>query len=194
MDIVGFITSLNLFDLVVILFLVGMFVLGFIQGSIRRVVGILCMTFSFFIAALLSVPVGEFLAENWTNYPTEYSVMLGFLALFVAAVIALFLLVQGTYQKTQLFASHPVIDEVLGGVLGVVQGLLLLLFLTIILDQYFKYVPTAASTAELPLLRPVWEAINLSGIGAAFHQTVIPSFLGLVGFLVPDYIEATYGL
>ncbi len=194
MDIVGFITSLNLFDLVVILFLVGMFVLGFIQGSIRRVVGILCMTFSFFIAALLSVPVGEFLAENWTNYPTEYSVMLGFLALFVAAVIALFLLVQGTYQKTQLFASHPVIDEVLGGVLGVVQGLLLLLFLTIILDQYFLYAPTAAATAELPLLRPFWEALNLSGIGAAFHQTVIPSFLGLVGFLVPDYIEATYGL
>jgi uncharacterized membrane protein required for colicin V production len=193
-DIVGFITSLNLFDLVVILFLVGMFVLGFIQGSIRRVVGILCMTFSFFIAAVLSVPVGEFLAENWTNYPTEYSVMIGFLVLFVAAVVALFLIVQGTYQKTQLFASHPVIDEVLGGVLGVVQGLLLLLFLTIILDQYFLYAPTAPETAELPILRPVWEALNESGIGMAFHQTVIPSFLGLVGFFIPDYIEATYGL
>ena len=37
-------------------------------------------------------------------------------------------------------------------------------------------------------------SLNGSGIGAAFHQTVIPSFLGLVGFLVPDYIEATYGL
>ncbi len=194
MDIVGFITSLNLFDLVVILFLVGMFVLGFIQGSIRRVVGIICMTFSFFIAAVLSVPVGEFLAEHWTNYPTEYSVMIGFLVLFVAAVVALFLVVQGTYQKTQLFASHPVIDEVLGGVLGIAQGLLLLLFLTIILDQYFLYAPTAPETAELPFLRPLWEALNESGIGAAFHQTVIPSFLGLVGFFVPDYIEATYGL
>ncbi len=194
MDIVGFITSLDLFDLVVILFLVGMFVLGFIQGSVRRVVGILCMTFSFFLAAQLSVPVGEFLSGYWTNNPTQYNVMIGFLVLFVAAVVALFLVVQGTYQKTQLFASHPVIDEVLGGVLGVVQGLLLLLFLTIILDQYFRYAPTAARTAEVPLLRPFWEALNGSGIGAALHQTVIPSFLGLVGFLVPDYIEATYGL
>jgi hypothetical protein len=120
--------------------------------------------------------------------------MIGFLVLFVAAVVALFLVVQGTYQKTQLFASHPVVDEVLGGVLGVVQGLLLLLFLTIILDQYFLYAPTAAETAEVPLLRPFWEALNGSGIGAAFHQTVIPAFLGLVGFLVPDYIEAAYGL
>ena len=165
MDIVGFITSLNLFDLVVILFLVGMFVLGFIQGSIRRVVGILCMTFSFFLAAVLSVPVGEFLAGYWTYHPTQYSVMIGFLAVFVTSVVALFLLVQGTYQKTQLFAKYPVIDEVLGGVLGVLQGLLLLLFLTIILDQYFLYAPTVAKTDELPLLRPFWEAINESGIG-----------------------------
>jgi uncharacterized membrane protein required for colicin V production len=193
-DIVGFIKSLNLFDLVVFLFLVGMFVLGFIQGSIRRVVGILCMTFSFFLAAQLSVPLGSFLAENWTYYPTEYSVMIGFLVLFVAAVVALFLIVQGTYQKTQLFARHPIVDEVLGGVLGVVQGLLLLLFLTIILDQYFLFAPTAAKTAEVPFLRPVWEALNVSGIGVAFHQTVIPNFLGLVGLLVPDYIEAAHGL
>ena len=63
--------------------------------------------------------------------------MIGFLILFVAAVVALFLVVQGTYRKTELFASYPVLDEILGGVLGVVQGLLLLLFLTIILDQYF---------------------------------------------------------
>jgi uncharacterized membrane protein required for colicin V production len=192
-DIVGFIKSLNLFDLVVILLLVGMFVLGFIQGAIRRVVGILCMTFAFFIAAQLSVPVGKFLAENWTYYPTRYSVMIGFLVLFVAAVVALFLIVQGTYQKTQLFARHPVIDEVLGGVLGVVQGLLLLMFLTIILDQYFLFAPTAAKSTELPFLRPIWEALNVSGIGAALHQTVIPNFLGLVGLLVPDYIEAPYG-
>ncbi len=74
------------------------------------------------------------------------------------------------------------------------QGLLLLLFLTIILDQYFLYAPTVAKTDELPLLRPFWEAINESGIGAAFHQTVIPSLLGLVGFFIPDYIEATYDL
>ena len=45
--------------------------------------------------------------------------------------------IQGTYTKTELFAKYPVVDEILGGILGVVQGLLFLLFLTIILDQYF---------------------------------------------------------
>jgi uncharacterized membrane protein required for colicin V production len=193
-DIVSFIQSLNVFDLLVALFLVGMFVLGFIQGAVRRVVGILCMTFSFFLAAQLSVPFGNFLAGNWTNYPHEYSVMLGFLTLFVAAVVALFLVVQGTYSKTQVFAKHPVIDEILGGLLGVVQGFLLLMFLTIILDQYFLSAPSAPKVSEVPVLRPFWEALNASAFGQLLHETVIPNFLSIVGFLVPPSVREPYGL
>lgn len=194
MDIVGFVQSLNLFDLVVVLFLFAMFVLGFIQGTIRRVVGTLSITFSFFLAALLSVPFGEFLSQNWTSFPHEYSVMLGFLTLFGAAVVALFLIVQGTYSKTEIFARHPVIDEALGGVLGVAQGALLLMFVTIILDQYFLYAPTEPKVNEVPFLRPFWEALNMSWFGGLLHTTVIPNFLNLVGFLVPQYIKTTYGL
>ncbi len=194
MDIVSTIQSLNVFDLLVGLFLVGMFVLGYIQGAVRRIVGILSMTFSFFVAAQLSVPFGNFLASNWTNFPHEYSVMLGFLTLFFAAVVALFLVVQGTYSKTQVFAKHPVIDEILGGLLGVVQGFLLLMFVTIILDQYFLYAPSAAKVSEVPFLRPFWEALNASGFGHLLHQTVIPNFLGLVGILVPQAVREPYGL
>jgi len=39
-DIVGFITSQNLFDLLFILLLFAAFVLGFVQGTIRRLLGI----------------------------------------------------------------------------------------------------------------------------------------------------------
>jgi uncharacterized membrane protein required for colicin V production len=193
-DIVGFIQSLNLFDLVVMLFLVAMFVFGFIQGTIRRVVGTLSIAFSFFLAAWLSVPFGEFLVSNWTTFPVEYSMMLGFLTLFTAAVVAFFLVVQGTYSKTQIFARHPVIDEVLGGVLGVAQGLLFLMFLTIVLDQYFLYAPNAPAVDEVPVLRPIWEALTASGTGSLLHQTVIPNFVNLFSALLPDYVKATYSV
>ena len=194
MDVVEFIKALNLFDLVVALFLFAMFILGYIQGAVRRVVGILTITFSFFLAAQLSVPLGSFLVKNWTYYPTEYSMMLGFLALFVAAVVAFFLIVQGTYSKTQILARHPIVDELLGGVLGVAQGLLVLMFLTIILDQYFLFAPSTAAVSEVPFLRPFWEAVNTSWFGALLHQTVIPNFISLVGFLLPTYVKATYGM
>ncbi len=192
MNIVETIQSINLFDLLTILFLFAMFVLGYIQGSIRRLVGTLSFIFSFFLAALLSVPFGDFLKSYWTNYPDEYSVMLGFLVLFGAAVVAFFLVIQGTYSKTQLFAKYPVVDEILGGVVGVAQGLLLLLFLTIILDQYFLFAPTIARIEEVPLLRPIWESLNASTFGSLLHQQVIPNFVSLTGFLLPDYLRAVY--
>ena len=191
MDFVEFFSSLNVFDLLVVLVLFGMFVLGYIQGTIRRLVGLLSVTFSFFLAALLSVPVGEFLAANWTQYPTEYSVMIGFGVVFVAAVVAFAIVVQGTYQRQELFAKYPVIDEVLGGILGVVEGMFVLLFITIILDQYFLNVP-AGFDNELGILRSFWEALNASGTGQLIHMNVAPQFVNLFSFLLPDYIEGTY--
>jgi uncharacterized membrane protein required for colicin V production len=192
-DFVGFFRSINLFDLLILLFLFAAFVLGYVQGTIRRAVGLLSITFSFFLAAVLSIPVGDFLAQNWTTYPEEYSRMIGFAVPFVAAVVALALVVQGTYEKQEIFAKYPVLDEVLGGVLGVCEGLLLLLFVTIILDQYFLNVPQGFDN-ELKFLRTFWEALNVSGTGVFLHTQVIPQFVNFFSFILPDYIEATYGV
>jgi uncharacterized membrane protein required for colicin V production len=193
-DIVAAIKSLNTFDLLVLLFLFAMFVLGYIQGTIRRVVGTLSITFSFFLAAQLQKPFGDFLAQNWMNYPTEYSHMIGFATIFGAAVVALFLVVQGTYSKTEIFARYPVVDEVLGGVLGVAQGLLVLVYVTIVLDQYFLYAGVDRGFGEVTVLRNFWDALNASNFGGLLHAQVIPNFVNIVGFLLPASIKATYGL
>ena len=152
MNITEFLRTISIVDVLIIIGLFGCFILGWVQGTIRRLIGIGSMTFSFFLAAVLHVPLGRFLAENWTQFPPEYSVMLGFLMLFVAAVIAFSLVIQGTYQKTEIFAKHPIVDEILGGVLGVVQGFLLLMFVTIILDQFFLYtnIPPDLERAAVP--------------------------------------------
>jgi uncharacterized membrane protein required for colicin V production len=190
----AFLESINLFDVLVILGLFAFFILGYVQGSIRRLVGIASVTFSFFVAAQLSVPFGSFLGDNWTQFPREYSNMIGFLTIFIAAVVAFTLVIQGTYRRTAIFASHPAVDEVVGGLLGLVQGALLLMFVTIILDQYFRTTGVAQDADELPILRDAWTAINGSGTGGVLHQTVIPGFLGVVAFLVPQSVLAVYGL
>jgi uncharacterized membrane protein required for colicin V production len=191
-DIASWIQALNLFDLLTVLFLFAMFVLGYIQGTIRRLMGTLSFAFSFFLAAVLSVPFGDFLKSYWTNYPDEYSMMIGFLVLFLAAIVAFFLVIQGTYSKTALFARWPVLDEILGGVVGVAQGLLLLLFLTIILDQYFLYNPERPAIEEVPFLRAFWTSLNASGFGNLLHHQVIPNFIGLFSWILPDYAQAPY--
>jgi len=87
-----------------------------------------------------------------------------------------------------------VVDEVLGGVLGVCQGLLLLLYITIILDQFYLNVPVAADNEPLGFLRTFWTYLNDSGTGSFLHTQVIPGFVSFFSFLLPEYVEATYGL
>ncbi|HEX5828347.1 MAG TPA: CvpA family protein [Candidatus Limnocylindrales bacterium] len=194
MDFIDTLRSINVVDIVVILYLFGWFVLGYIQGTVRRIVGILSIVFSFFLALQLNdFWLGEFLAQNWQQYPPEYSVMIGYLVIFVAGVVAFSLVIQGTYRKAELFAKYPVVDEVLGGFLGVIQGGLLLMFLVTILDQYFLN-GSATEGNQLPFLGGFWTAINGSETGRILHETIIPSFLSIFSFLVPSEVLATYGL
>jgi uncharacterized membrane protein required for colicin V production len=194
-DLKDWLTSINVVDILIVLFLFGMFILGWAQGSIRRLIGILSITFSFFLALQLNAFwLGGFLQEHWTQYPHEYSNMIGYLVVFLAACVAFFIVVQGTYRKAEVFAKHPILDEILGGILGVVQGVLFLLFITIILDQYYLSSGVTANTNELPFLRDIWTAINGSQTGATLHQNVIPAFLGIVSFLIPESVLKVYGL
>ena len=194
MNISEFLGTLNFVDVLIVLGLIGFGILGYAQGAIRRLVGIATMTFSFFLAAQLSVPVGSFLAQHWEQFPAQYAYMLGFLMLFIAGFVAFALVVQGTYSKVELFAKHPIVDEALGGVLGVIQGFLLLMFVTIILDQFFLRPSFAPNAEEVPLLANLWTAIDGSRIGQTLHETAIPNFLSLVQFLIPSGILAIYGI
>ena len=115
MNIGEFLSSINRFDLLVVLFAFGMFVLGFIQGTIRRVLGLASMLFSFLFAANLREPLGGYLAQNWNDFPDEYAVMLGFGIVFVAATIAFTVVIQGFYHKQALFQKATFADEVIGG-------------------------------------------------------------------------------
>ena len=192
MNITEFLNTISMVDVLILLGLFAFFILGWAQGTIRRLIGIASMAFSFFLAAVLHVPLGRFLTENWTQFPPEYSVMIGFLTLFVAGVVAFSLVIQGTYHKTEIFAEHPIVDEILGGVLGVLQGFLLLMFVTIILDQFFLYTNIPPDADELPFLRGIWTAIDTSAIGQALHESIIPVFLGIFSFIVPESVTALY--
>jgi uncharacterized membrane protein required for colicin V production len=191
-DIGRFLTSINAFDLLVFFLCFGMFVLGFIQGTIRRVLGIASMLFSFLFAANLRAPLGGYLAANWNQFPDEYAVMLGFGIVFVAATIAFTLVIQGFYHKQSLFKKATFADELIGGLLGIVQALLLILCVIVILDSAFR-IPTMPRTeGELPQLRTLYEFMNSSATVDLFRTRIIPGFIAVLGLLIPNDLKAFY--
>jgi membrane protein required for colicin V production len=185
-------SSINKFDLLVVLFLFGMFVLGFIQGTIRRVLGLASMLFSFLFAANLRGPLGGYLAQNWNDYPDEYAVMLGFAIVFVAATIAFTVVIQGFYHKQELFKRATFADEMIGGLLGIVQGLFLIGAIIIILDSFFQIPTIPISPNEFSWIRSFWETIDPSTTAQIFRSTLIPGFISVFGLLIPSDLQAFY--
>ena len=187
-----FITSINRFDLFVALFLFGMFVLGFFQGTIRRVLGILSMIFSFLVAANLRDPLGSFLASYWRQFPPEYAVMLGFGIVFVLATIGFTLVIQGFYKHQPLFAKATLADEIIGGVLGIIQGLFLIAFVMIVLDTYFEFSGNAQNASELLFLRGFHDLYDGALTAEILRSRLIPGFMNLFGILIPTDLQSFF--
>ena len=191
MNVAEFITSINQFDLLIFLVLFGLFILGFIQGTVRRLLGIAAILFSFLVAANVREPLGGYLAHNWTQFEPSYAVMIGFLTVFVAMAVFLSLAIQMFYTKAPLFEKYSVVDEVVGGTLGVVQGLLLIGIMIVILDSAFE-IPGVANRNEVAGLREVHDAYDGSTTAAMFRESLIPAPFAVLGPFIPDELRGFF--
>ena len=192
MEIGDFILGFNGIDLLLIGFFAVFFILGFAQGTIRRLIGIGSILFSFLLAANLSAWLGTFLGNNWHQFSPQYGQMIGFLAVFVMSCVVFAILAQGFYKPQPLFQKARFVDELIGGILGIVEAGLILLCFIVILDTFFRATGIPADPDELPYLREVYEALNGSQIVIAFRETVIPAFMALFGFFIPTPISDLY--
>jgi membrane protein required for colicin V production len=187
-----FLGGIGTVDLLIILYFIGFFVLGFAQGTIRRLIGLGSILFSFLFAASLADPLGSFLGDHWTQFVRPYAYMIGFGTVFSASAIALALVVQGYYKPQALFQKARFADEILGGILGIVQAALIFGAVLVILDTFFLIPGIPPDPQELPFLRDFWNGLNDTQFAILFRNTLIPGAFVLVGLFVPEGIKATY--
>ncbi len=192
MDFGEFLGGMTAVDLLLVLFFMGFFVLGFAQGAIRRMIGIAAIMFSFLLAASLYEPLGGFLGSNWGQFSRQYAYMIGFGTVFVAAVVAFALVAQGFYKPQPLFAKARWADEIIGGILGLIEAGIILGAVVIILGSFFLVPGIAEDPQELIGLRDLWTALETSRIVDFFQSTLIPGFFTVFGLFTPDSIEVYY--
>lgn len=182
------------FDLVIVLALIAMFIVGYAQGTVRRLLGIAAIVFSLILGVQLRQPLGEYLSNEWTSIATAYSFMVAFGAVFLATAVTLSIGIQITYRPAPLFKRYPVLDEIVGGLLGVVEGFLILIAILLILDPYYT-TPSVRETVgfgEFGLLRTVHEWLDDTVIVGILRDNVIPGLLALFGFLFPQDVRDTF--
>ena len=192
MDVVAFIEGLNLFDILVAFFVAAFFVVGYIQGTLRRLLGLAIALLSLLVALNLRDPLGAWLAQYWTQLPKPYVYMVALGGSFLTIYIAGSITVQTFYRKTALFAKATVIDELVGGILGALQALLLVGALILVLDSYYAVPGTPANPNELGILRDVYNFYAPSQVVDLFRASLIPLFFVLFGWIVPSDLREYY--
>ncbi|HSL97200.1 MAG TPA: CvpA family protein [Candidatus Deferrimicrobiaceae bacterium] len=187
--------QIQAFDLVIFLALLAMFIAGYAQGLVRRLLGTAAILFSIVLGALLRPALGGYLEGQWIGLLPAYSHMVAFAAVFVASAVTISLAIQLTYRPAPLLTRYPVLDEILGGIVGVVQGIFILIAVILILDPYYT-IPAVQDTigsGEFTLLRTVHDLLDDTWTAAVLRDNVIPPLLSVFGFLFPADIIETFG-
>ncbi len=191
MDIIAAIISIKGVDLLFFFVFFALFVLGFMQGTIRRLLGIGTILVSLLVAAQIRGPLGSFLAENWTQYTVAYNYMIAFGSVFLAGVIGSTIVLQLFFKPVPLFAKYAALDEVLGGLLGLVQGALILAAFYLITEPFFALGGGARSN-EFPFIRQIYETLHGSVTAGIVHDGIIPFVLGLFGAIFPTDVTSVF--
>jgi uncharacterized membrane protein required for colicin V production len=181
------------FDVAAFLFLVGWFILGYFQGLTRRAFGIVALVFALLVAVQLRQPVGTYLAGEWKNAPPEYSYMVAFGALFLALWVAVSVGIQLFYRPAPLLSRYPALDELLGGVLGVVEGGIVLVIVVMVTDPYFlSAAGKAAAPGEFSPLRSLHGLFDDSLTASFLRHQVIANVFAVLGFMFPQDVVETF--
>ncbi len=192
MDLATSIASINPFDLLAVFAVGAFFVAGFIQGTLRRLLGLAILLVSFLLATNIRDPLGAWLGRYWTQFPVEYSYMLAFGGSFLLLYLAGSIAVQTFYRRTQLIARSTLADELLGAFLGLLQAVLLIGAMITILDSFFAHAVVAESPNELGILRSIFTFYDPSLTARVYRELLIPGFLGLFAWITPASLRTLF--
>jgi len=175
---------LNVVDIVLLFVLAISFLLGFFQGAIRMVLGLLAWLISFLLAANLRDPLGDFFGRYWTVLPSGYSQMIAFGLAFIVLFVIANILIQVRYKRMVLHSRVTVLDEIVGGLFGLLLALLLIATAVIVLDSFYAR-GGAAGSNDIDWIGQTYRNLTNSAIANGLRNSLIPVIVGILGPMLP---------
>jgi uncharacterized membrane protein required for colicin V production len=185
-----FFGSATLFDIVIVLVAMAMFVVGWFQGALRQLIGIVAFLLAFLLAANLREPLGDFLARNWTFWDREFNHMLALLGLWIAFSVTLQIGIQAFYRRLVISRRLLILDELLGGLLGAFQVFLVIALLTLTFDSYYLATPPPVAGHDVAWARSIESLLKDSALVGALRGGLATWLLTLLGPLLPADLRA----
>lgn len=174
-------------DIVMLLFLAGLLRAGWSSGFIRRLLGLLFLVASFVAGAYLRGPAGALVGNFLPQIPSAYAEMVGYTVASSALLLGLNLVSSPFMSRAPKHGLSRKTDQLLGLILGGVEGVLILSAAIVILHTYAS-VQSVGGFVDTGLLHDVRDAVDGSTIGQVLEKTTVPIVLLLLGPLLPKDI------
>ncbi len=175
-------------DIVLVLIIAGAFVLGFLWGVIRSLLMLAAWFVVFVVSALLSVPVGGYLENQWSSYSADWDHMAAFAILYVGGLILSLILVWIGVKGAQGVTKYRLLDDVGSGAIMAFVGVLGIAGLMTVLATAYKG-PPGATVLGPDWTRDLYDQLLASQIGRGLQDTLIPALGSILGLLLPGYIR-----
>lgn len=190
MDLVGAIKSAPLIDLAFLFGLAIFLIVGVLQGPIRRLLDMAVLLFAFLFAASVRDDVGNFLHDNWRQFDLGYNRILAFAIIFVFFTVVGTAIVQVSYHRMDISRDHPIVDDILGGAAGVLEGLFVLLITVVILGSYML---PDARPGDLEQFRTAQDlVINQSHLAHWLRDNIAPTYVQVLSPLLPSDLTSLF--
>lgn len=170
-------------DVAIGLFLVACVLVGFFRGALRQVLALGAWLVAFVIAAQGRDFLADWLRGQEPDFSVEYAHMLGFLIGFAVILLVALAIIELT-GRTITLTNRPLVEDLLGGGLMLVFGLLALTGVLIALGTYYA-ASNPGFTAEVDLVRQLNLALFDSKIVGVLRDTLVPWIQTLLGPLLP---------
>lgn len=174
-------------DIAIILFLVGCVLLGLFRGAVRQLLALGAWLVTLIVAAQGRNFLADWLRGQEPDFSGQYAQMLGFLIGFAILFIAAVALIELS-GRTITLSNRPIVEEVVGGGVLLVVGLLAVTGLLIALGSYYA-TPNGAFTAEVEQVRQLNAALGDSKIVGVLRDTLVPWIQTLLGPLLPPDVR-----
>ena len=171
-------------DILLLLIIAGAFLIGFFWGVIRGLLALAAWIVVFVLSAHLSLPAGDYLAREWTQYNPAYDHMLAFLIVFGFLFIVTLILIQLGTHGSQNLSRFPLLDDIVGGLLAAGVTVLTVAAITAILGTFYGPAATGGGLGA-DWSHSLYRGLLDSTLGGQLATSLVPALTSLLGPLLP---------
>ncbi len=181
-------------DIYLLVIIVSTLVVGFFWGAARSVLLLGAWLLAFLVAAYLKIELGDYLMQQWRNFPPGFNDMAAFgliyIALLVAAPVVIFIGTRGS----QSVSRYQVLDDLVGALFAVFAAVLGIAGLLIVLSTFYPAEGGVVDPGGGPLwTASLYQSLLSSTIGGSIDRHLVPIIGTLLGPILPQDVREVFG-